>query len=656
MGNTEDLSISKEEMKRAVDAEFPKLQDLRKLTKKPESATEWILEGDILFNEQDFLGAINNYDKAIKIAPKNTEAWHKKGICFLNTNQPWEALRVFDRIMLINSDFVFDKKYSSAFGIQTIALLKMKNYMGAITAAEIAKKIDPDFVIPQQLTEAWNNIGLSHVQRKEYAKAFYACEKAFAIDPTFRLNPRYSEAWDKSGNSIPGKPALETLFRSTFGTKDAKHVSQTDKIIQKRATDTSIIDIGNRNSTLTNASIHQESDRHAPGTRLLADHYRYGLQIDSNNPVDPTQNPKNQDKRYENWEKSKEREKQIKPFSESGSVNVAQQSSAVGKSWHPNEDFNLVLAFEENYCLKDLAKKFGRTESEIVTRLLENYLIENPEEYIEQDQKRNKNLPLKAPASNGLNSQQEVTKCESDTTTPHSTKVKHGTESLHSPSINHANEGKPDSFGEVLRKTYGLRCFWHFLRPDNLDSILKHGILSRNGCIEKGIPIADISDPGIQEHRKKYHRFAPLFFAPCPPMIFRINRENNGHIIALGISTRIMDDKPTLFSDGNVRVKHSKNFTTIQDLEKLNWQLIHMSPSECAALGKAQTSDQKRLHSAEVLVEDVIPPEYIESVSVRTEQMYNYVTEILHKNNRNIKITISLEDGGVDILKNIYQR
>ena len=34
MGNTLDITVSKEEMKKAVDTEFPKLQSLRILTKK----------------------------------------------------------------------------------------------------------------------------------------------------------------------------------------------------------------------------------------------------------------------------------------------------------------------------------------------------------------------------------------------------------------------------------------------------------------------------------------------------------------------------------------------------------------------------------------------------------------------------------------------
>ncbi|MDO9326364.1 MAG: DarT ssDNA thymidine ADP-ribosyltransferase family protein, partial [Methanoregula sp.] len=208
---------------------------------------------------------------------------------------------------------------------------------------------------------------------------------------------------------------------------------------------------------------------------------------------------------------------------------------------------------------------------------------------------------------------------------------------------------KPEVFQDVLEKKYNITLLWHFIRPDNLDSILTHGILSRNECKNKGIPIADISDSDIQSHRVEYHRYAPLFFAPCPPMIYRIMCENGGKIVALGIDPKIMDLEKNLFSDGNVRVKHTKIFNSVTDLDKLDWSIIHRNPEESKPF---QTSDQKREHSAEVLVECAIPPAYIKSLSVRTLEMYNYVKEVLIKNGSDIRVSINLEENGVNILRN----
>ena len=204
-------------------------------------------------------------------------------------------------------------------------------------------------------------------------------------------------------------------------------------------------------------------------------------------------------------------------------------------------------------------------------------------------------------------------------------------------------------FQDVLEKKFNITTLWHFIRPDYLESILIHGILSRNECKNRGVPIADISDSEIQSHREEYHGYAPLFFAPCPPMVYRIMCENGGNIVALGIDPRIMDQEKILFSDGNVRVKHTKIFNSVYDLDKLDWPLIHRNPQESATF---QTSDQKREHSAEVLISSAIPPTYIKSLSVCSQKMYNYVNNVLIKNNIDIRVSINLEEDGVNILRN----
>ena len=47
--------------------------------------------------------------------------------------------------------------------------------------------------------------------------------------------------------------------------------------------------------------------------------------------------------------------------------------------------------------------------------------------------------------------------------------------------------------------------------------------------------------------------------------------ENGGNIVALGIEPGIMDKEKIRFSDGNVRAKHTKTFTSVNDLDKLDW-------------------------------------------------------------------------------------
>ena len=203
------------------------------------------------------------------------------------------------------------------------------------------------------------------------------------------------------------------------------------------------------------------------------------------------------------------------------------------------------------------------------------------------------------------------------------------------------------SFRDSLKMKFYITSLWHFTHVKNLESIMKLGIFSRKLCQERGLTKLDISDKDIVGHRTEYHNCVPLFFAACPPMVFRIMKEQQEQLVALAIDPKIMDEKTTTFSDGNVRAKRTKLFTSLKDLNKLNWDLLHLMPSETVHF---QTADNKLLRSAEVLVKDEVPLRYITSLSVPSGAIYNTVKEILKKENLDIMVFINLETSGVNIL------
>jgi tetratricopeptide (TPR) repeat protein len=44
-----------------------------------QTAQEWYNQGNEKSNSQDFVGSIKDYDKAIKLEPKNTDAYYNRG-------------------------------------------------------------------------------------------------------------------------------------------------------------------------------------------------------------------------------------------------------------------------------------------------------------------------------------------------------------------------------------------------------------------------------------------------------------------------------------------------------------------------------------------------------------------------------------------------
>lgn len=202
---------------------------------------------------------------------------------------------------------------------------------------------------------------------------------------------------------------------------------------------------------------------------------------------------------------------------------------------------------------------------------------------------------------------------------------------------------------ETLQNAYLLNrhkidCLYRLEHIQNIPGILEQGIICRNQ-IDNFI---DISDPSVQSGRhfkevphteySTLHDFVPLFFATKTPMLSKL-RNSQSDIAHLHISKDVLLLPGVVFTDGNARNNSTKFFHQLEDLEKLDWQIIRASywgsPDECIH------KENRRKRSAEVLIPDRLPKHFILSISVYNENAFLRVNEIINKLGENIDVKIN---------------
>ena len=179
---------------------------------------------------------------------------------------------------------------------------------------------------------------------------------------------------------------------------------------------------------------------------------------------------------------------------------------------------------------------------------------------------------------------------------------------------------------------------YYITHKDNLQSILKHGILSRskakNGLLARiltGQKIKDIHDKDIIQKRKhktfkgqSLWNYANVYFHVKNPMLYRVIKEFKiENIIVLQINSNILHNKSICITDGNATSNDTRFFEDINeglktlDIEQFNKEYWNES--------------NKRKFMAEVLVYEKIPPEKI--IGIYTANVA--IAEIIRKKTSN---------------------
>ena len=162
---------------------------------------------------------------------------------------------------------------------------------------------------------------------------------------------------------------------------------------------------------------------------------------------------------------------------------------------------------------------------------------------------------------------------------------------------------------------YSGKYFFHFTHIQNLDSIVKNGILCTNKKDELGITHLDVASETIQERRStmkvtcapkgKVYDYVPCYFCSMNPMVLSLINSKNvdqQFILFFAIPIDKLIDDNVIFTDASANTGIPPSFyTDPADLENLDWKAIQSK--KCRHIYK----DELRRRMAEVLVKDSVP-------------------------------------------------
>lgn len=171
---------------------------------------------------------------------------------------------------------------------------------------------------------------------------------------------------------------------------------------------------------------------------------------------------------------------------------------------------------------------------------------------------------------------------------------------------------------------YSGKYFFHFTHIENIDSILKHGILCTNKKQDLEIIHKNVASESIQERRSGMkvtcppkglvHDYVPFYFCSMNPMVLSLINSKNidqQFIVFFAIPIEKLADENVIFTDASANTDLPPNFYSDPvNLDKLDWKAIDSK--------KWGHSDKDELHRrmAEVLIKETVPIEMIEHIVV----------------------------------------
>jgi tetratricopeptide (TPR) repeat protein len=172
-----------------------------------QTAKEYLQNGITKHNQQDFKGAIKEYDKAIKEDKNNADAYYNRGTCALALKDFKTAMNDFTKTILI------DPKFVKAYYSRATVFASQDKYVESLPDLDKTIELDPTF--PNVLTlrgqiraQTGNKKGacedfnaakkIGDQQADKYLSQF--CGNEQQVGESFKLDWPVEESW-KVGNS-----------------------------------------------------------------------------------------------------------------------------------------------------------------------------------------------------------------------------------------------------------------------------------------------------------------------------------------------------------------------------------------------------------------------------------------------------------------------
>lgn len=187
---------------------------------------------------------------------------------------------------------------------------------------------------------------------------------------------------------------------------------------------------------------------------------------------------------------------------------------------------------------------------------------------------------------------------------------------------------------------YKRQYFYHFTHIENLESIVKNGLLSTNMKNDLGLKHTDVASETIQHRRSemdvtcvpggKVHDYVPFYFATTNPMLLGVlNRKNIDQplIIYCAVSIGKLLENKAIFTDASANTIEPPNFYgNPQDLDKLDWNAIN------SRKWGSKNDDERHKRMAEVLIHENVPLNWIDSIIVWNKSFKDETVKIYKDN------------------------
>ena len=144
----------------------------------------WYSRGQSLANLGKYDLAVESYEKAMHIDPKNSNALTAKGLALVSQNKYAEALKTYEELIKI------DETNSNAWNAKGLVLEKQ----GKKTEAQ--KCFDHSKEITQNKYTSFINEGKDYLTKSKYNEAIQSFDRAI------KINPENSNAWYYKGQSL----------------------------------------------------------------------------------------------------------------------------------------------------------------------------------------------------------------------------------------------------------------------------------------------------------------------------------------------------------------------------------------------------------------------------------------------------------------------
>ena len=190
---------------------------------------------------------------------------------------------------------------------------------------------------------------------------------------------------------------------------------------------------------------------------------------------------------------------------------------------------------------------------------------------------------------------------------------------------------------EKREKFYSyVKSLYYFVAIGNIESILRLGIISRIEVLQRKIPFVDMSNPEVQKRRRDVHDRIPLYFRPKNHTTYKMIEKKQEKAIIIVINPNIIENesKEFCFSDGNMARNDAEDYTNLDDIDILDWELLKKEIydyNDMTIKGKL---------CSEFLVYPKIDIKYFKKIITKTESIKNKLKEIMTKLDINIKIEV----------------